>query len=142
MEQDQILLTYVQSHSRAREWTENLLHRIRAVRAARGSKRVDEINKLELEVMGRLYEAEHDTQLTEQVQLVFSDWLNQLVAHYPELNTSELHLCCFLKMGLSTKQIAVLQGIQINSVKEAQKRISQKLNLQDNTDLTTFLKSY
>ena len=142
MDQDQILFTYVQSHSRAREWTENLLNRIRAVRASRGSKRVDEINKLELEVMGRLYEAEHDTQLTEQVQLVYGDWIDQLLEQYPELNTREQHLCCFLKMGLSTKQIAVLQGIQINSVKEAQKRISQKLNLQDYTDLPTFLKSY
>ena len=83
MDQDQLLYTFAQTHSRTREWTEQLLNRIRAVRASRGSKRVDEINKLELEVMGKLYEAQHDTQLEEQINRVYGNWIDQLQSRFP-----------------------------------------------------------
>ena len=142
MDQDQLLYTFAQTHSRTREWTEQLLNRIRAVRASRGSKRIDEINKLELEVMGRLYEAQHDTQLEEQITQVYGSWIDQLQSQFPELTHEEQFLCCYLKMGLSTRQMALLQGIQVNSAKDALKRLGQKLDLTETTDLTTFLKSF
>ena len=142
MDQDQLLYTFAQTHSRTREWTEQLLNRIRAVRASRGSKRIDEINKLELEVMGKLYEAQHDSQLEEQIAQVYGNWIDQLKSQFPELTQEEQFLCCYLKMGLSTRQMALLQGIQVNSIKDALKRLGQKLDLTETIDLTTFIKSF
>lgn len=134
-----LLQTLVHSHSKSKEWTENLLTKIRVVRATRGSKRADEINKLELEIMGRLYEAEHDTTLTEHINALYSGWIKKLIDHYPQLTKEEQILCCYLRMNLSIREVSVLLGIQANSVKMSYSKLKEKLNLPNNTDILTFI---
>ena len=56
---------------------------------------------------------------------------NELTQQYPELTSNNIKLCIYLKMNLSSKEIAVLQYKTIESVKVARSRLRKKLGLTD-----------
>lgn len=61
---------------------------------------------------------------------------------YPNMTPNNLKLCTYLKMNLSTKDIAVLQFTSPESVKVARSRLRKKLKIKDpSTTLNSFLNS-
>jgi tetratricopeptide (TPR) repeat protein len=70
------------------------------------------------------------------------NFLILLQERFPDLSGGELKLCAYLRMNLSTKEIALLQNIEADSVFKARKRLRKKLNIADSeTDLTAFLQA-
>lgn len=74
-----------------------------------------------------------------QVKNVQSDFLNNLKKSYPELNANELKLCAYLRMNLSSKEIAQLFSISVRGVEISRYRLRKKLKLQTHQDLFEFL---
>ncbi len=66
-------------------------------------------------------------------------FFNKLKTEHPSLSPSELKLCSFLKLSLSSKDIALLMGISYESVKMGRYRIRKKLNLSRDINLVTFI---
>ena len=67
----------------------------------------------------------------------------RLLADFPSLSQSEKRLCAFIKLGLNTKEIAVITNLSPNSVRVAKVRLRKRLNLTNNNQtLYDFFRAY
>ena len=53
----------------------------------------------------------------------------------------KVKFCCLLRANLSTKEISVIMGIALRSVDLKKYRLKQKLNLDANSSLTSYILS-
>lgn len=74
--------------------------------------------------------------------IVYENYLKRLGTDYPALTVSDKKLCAYLKMGLSSKDIAPLLNMSFRSVEMSRYRLRKKLNLNRDVNLTEFLQSY
>lgn len=62
---------------------------------------------------------------------IYPEFTTSLLQMFPTLTENELAFCAMLKLQLSTKEIASLMGITLQSVIAQTKRIQKKMALQD-----------
>ncbi|GAA4273070.1 transcriptional regulator [Aquimarina gracilis] len=67
------------------------------------------------------------------------EFYEKLSKSYPNLTSKDLRLCAYLKMNLSSKEIAPLLGISSQSVDVSRHRLRKKLNLDSKDNLTNIL---
>ncbi|MDF2188025.1 triple tyrosine motif-containing protein [Paraflavitalea sp. CAU 1676] len=70
---------------------------------------------------------------------VHSDFLVALKERYPLLTANEIKLCAYLRMNLSTKEIAQLMNISVRGVEISRYRLRKKLQIATETNLFQFL---
>lgn len=73
---------------------------------------------------------------------VHEEFFNQLKLEHPELIPKDLRLCAYIKMDLSTKEIAPLLNISIRGVETQRYRLKQKLELESGISLTDYLLNF
>ena len=67
------------------------------------------------------------------------DFFERLLKEYPSLTPKDLKLCAYLKMNLSTKEIAPLMAISIRGVEIHRYRLRKKLDMDNSDNLSNFL---
>jgi DNA-binding CsgD family transcriptional regulator len=67
------------------------------------------------------------------------DFLKKIKKAYPELTNSDLKVCAYLKLNLSTKEIAQLLNISLRGAEVSRYRIRKKLGVQSEQSLSSFL---
>jgi DNA-binding CsgD family transcriptional regulator len=70
---------------------------------------------------------------------VHGDFLVRLKEKYPTLKPHELKLCAYLRMNLSSKEIARLMSISVRGVEISRYRLRKKLEIPTETNLFQFL---
>ncbi|MBQ4818547.1 triple tyrosine motif-containing protein [Aquimarina sp. MMG016] len=65
--------------------------------------------------------------------------LERIKDEYPDLNHRELRLCAYLKLNLSSKEIAPLMGISYRGVESLRFRLRKKMNLDTSINLTDYI---
>ncbi len=75
----------------------------------------------------------------ENVQPYFFERLQN---HCPKLSSNDLRICAYLKMNLSTKEIAALMNITPKSVRMNKYRLKKKLKLAEDEKITAFLQTF
>ena len=71
---------------------------------------------------------------------VHGEFYERLYEKFPSLTPNELRLCAFLRLNMSSKEIAGLTGQQISSLETARHRLRQKLGISNSeVNLITFL---
>ncbi|WP_300437464.1 LuxR C-terminal-related transcriptional regulator [Christiangramia sp.] len=70
---------------------------------------------------------------------VHEDFFKDLLDRYPKLTSKDLKLCSYLKMNLSSKEIAPLMGISVRGVEVHRYRLRKKMELDSDVNLTKFL---
>ena len=108
------------------------------------SSSADEILKSKISsVIGKISkDVDHDRQwevFETAFDEVHEDFLNRLKSHFPALTPKELRLCAYLRMNISTKEIAPLMNISIRGVEICRYRVRKKLNIERDTNLTSLL---
>jgi tetratricopeptide (TPR) repeat protein len=79
-------------------------------------------------------------EFSQRFQEVHAGFYDKLLQTYPDLSQNELKLCAFLRLNMSTKDIAELTGQQLASIDTARYRLRKKLALSGpETNLVTFL---
>ncbi len=66
---------------------------------------------------------------------VHGDFLKRLREHYPQASPNDLRLCAYLRMNLSTKEIANLLNISVRGVEGSRYRLRKKLGLPGDANL-------
>ncbi len=66
-------------------------------------------------------------------------FMKTLKDNYPDLTASDLRLCAFLRMNLSSKEVAPLLGISVRGVENHRYRLRKRLNLDADSNLTEFI---
>ena len=70
---------------------------------------------------------------------VHSGFLKLLKRKYPHVSPHELKLCAYLRMNLSSKEIAQLENISVRGVEISRYRLRKKLQIPTETNLFDFL---
>ncbi len=70
---------------------------------------------------------------------VHSDFLTALKEKHPSISPNELKLSAYLRMNLSTKEIAQLMNISVRGVEISRYRLRKKLNIPTQTSLFDYL---
>jgi hypothetical protein len=70
---------------------------------------------------------------------VSNDFLKKLKTRYPMLTNSDLKVCAYLQLNLSSKEIAQLMNISVRGVEMSRYRVRKKLNLPQEQSLNEFL---
>lgn len=78
-------------------------------------------------------------QFTMHFDNVHSDFLSLLKNRYPGLSANELKLSAYLRMNLSTKEIAQLMNISVRGVEISRYRLRKKLQIPTEINLFDFL---
>jgi len=74
---------------------------------------------------------------------IHTDFYDKLIRQYPALSESDLRLCAFIKLKMSTKEIADVINHPVNSVKVSRNRLRSKLQIEDSSEsLLYFLAKY
>jgi DNA-binding CsgD family transcriptional regulator len=82
----------------------------------------------------------HDWKVFEKnFNQVHETFLKKLSNQYPQLSHGDLRLAAYLRMNLSTKEIANLSNITQRSVELKRYRLRKKLNLDTHADLNEFM---
>lgn len=87
-------------------------------------------------------EADNDTWKEFELRFnqVHSDFYNKLRILYPDLSPADEKLCAFLRLNMSSKEIAAITQQSVKSVEVARARLRKKLNLTNTTsNLVTHL---
>jgi DNA-binding CsgD family transcriptional regulator len=73
---------------------------------------------------------------------VHTDFYNKLHELHPDLSPADEKLCAFLRLNMSSKEIAAITQQSVKSVEVARARLRKKLNLTNTTsNLVTYLSS-
>lgn len=72
---------------------------------------------------------------------VHQDFIKRVKEKHANLTPKELRLCAYLRMNISTKEIAPLMNISIRGVEISRYRLRTKMNLDRNTNLTEYIMS-
>jgi len=71
-----------------------------------------------------------------------AEFFDKLREKYPELSSNEIKLSAYLKLNLSSKEIALLMNISIKSVEQGRWRLRKKLNLPKESNLVNYIQSF
>jgi len=111
------------------------------------SKTVDPELKNHIHIWLREINKELDTEKQWEVfethfENVHEAFLTRLKTQFPELSPRELKLCAYLRMNISSKEIAVLMNISTRGVEISRYRLRRKLKLTRDENLTDFILTY
>lgn len=70
---------------------------------------------------------------------VHEDFLTRLKTQHPNLTPKELRLCAYLRMNISTKEIAPLMNISVRGVEICRYRVRKKMNIDRDQNLTRMI---
>jgi len=70
---------------------------------------------------------------------VHENYLQKLRKEYPQLSPKDLRMCAYLRMNLSTKEIAPLMNISVRGVEISRYRLRKKFELHRDDNLIEFL---
>jgi len=78
-------------------------------------------------------------QFTLHFDQVHSDFLKKIREKYPQLTNYDQKICAYLRMNLSTKEIATLMNISVRGVEGSRYRLRKKLNINKEVNLVKFI---
>lgn len=78
-------------------------------------------------------------QLTMHFNNVNNEFFNKLKDRYPDLSPNDLKFCAYLRMNLSSKEMAQLMHVTIKAIEVGRYRLRKKLSLQPDINLYEFL---
>lgn len=94
------------------------------------------------EIKGQLRTFDRLTQIERAIATVTSTFCKQLKTAYPVLTSTELHVCAYLRTGLSARQSAELMFVTPRAVEKHRQSIRRKLGMDDRTDLPLWLRDF
>lgn len=99
------------------------------------------ISRIRHEIKRNMEDDDNWERFQDNFNIVYDNYLGTLVAMFPTLKKNDLKLCAYLKMGLSSKEIASLLNTNLRSVETARYRLRKKLGLEGGANLTGFLQA-
>ena len=113
---------------------------MRIKKGANGDGAAAEEFKKMLRILGEENKMDKDwEQFAVHFDKVHSDFLQILKSVYPQLSSHELKLCAYLRMNLSSKEIAQLENISVRGVEISRYRLRKKLHIPTEINLFDFL---
>jgi DNA-binding CsgD family transcriptional regulator len=75
-------------------------------------------------------------------EVVNTNFFDRLQKQYPKLTQNDLKLCAYMRMNLSSKEIAQIMNITLSAINKSRNRLRKKMNLDSNINLTQYMAEY
>ena len=118
------------------------LERIAEYIAEDRNRSLKALSKIRHEIRENIQHDDLWKKFEENFDIVYADFLKRLGEKYPHLSVTDKKMCAYLKMDLSSKEIAPLLNITVRSVEMTRYRIRKKLGLSREDNLTEFLQKF
>jgi len=121
------------------QWLDNFSQKIDSIQ--RGPREQVKLALGELERMVKSnFNIEHDWQKFQQhFNQVHPHFFDTLRSGYPNLTVNDLRLCAYLRMNLTTKEIASIMNIEPQSARMKRYRLKKKMELTEEVDLQVYI---
>jgi hypothetical protein len=106
------------------------------------SKANKRIKHLQIEINQNIEIDNNWTKFQENFDMVYENYLKRLGEKYPILTNNDKRICAYIRMGLSSKDIAPLTNTTFQSVEMNRHRLRKKLNLEREINLSEFLQNF
>nr|WP_304608509.1 triple tyrosine motif-containing protein [Pontibacter anaerobius] len=122
------------------ELLQNISHEVNKLQDAEGNRlperQLKKIQKIILEGMS----SQNDWELFEKsFNETNANYFKKLKEGYPELTPNDMKLCAYLRMNMSSKEIAALLNITVRGVELRRYRLRKKLNMDPEKNLVEFV---
>lgn len=125
------------------EITQNLNKIAASVNETADSRQVmKHIHKMQEQIRQNIEYDNNWKRFAENFDLVYENYLKRLSEQYPKLTISDKKLCAYLKMDLSSKDIAPLLNMSFRSVEMSRYRLRKKMGLERDVNLSEFLQRF
>ncbi|WP_075341542.1 helix-turn-helix transcriptional regulator [Tenacibaculum agarivorans] len=118
---------------------ENIINKLKL------AKKEGELEKNINQVIFELYqqnEINAKMKLIEQnMNLVNSSFFENLTQAHPNMTRLDKEFCSYIKIGLSSKEIAAIRNTTVNTINVAKTRLRKKLNLNSDISILSYLNS-
>ncbi len=81
----------------------------------------------------------HDIFKIQVFDLVHDSFFTNLSNKYPSLTQSDLRYCAYLRLNMTTKEIAKATGVTVKGVEAAKGRLRKKMSIPQDSSIGTFL---
>jgi len=134
------LLEYALSIVEQKEYFERISNDLKKILSEkRPEVRDDKIKNLEVEIRQRMSFADKVEDFNLRTEKMHKDFTGRLVQLFPDLSANDKKLAVFLRLGISSKEIATLLNISPKSVEINRYRLRKKLGLGKGANLTQFI---
>lgn len=104
-----------------------------------GAKNLDDVTKV-VKLINKNLNTTDDWKLFEEAfNNTDKDFIKKLKTNHPNLTSNDLRLCTYLRLNLSSKEIAPLLNISLRSVEVKRYRLRKKMNLPHEASLTNYI---
>ncbi len=103
---------------------------------------LSQLNRMERSIKQNIEQDDNWKRFEENFDLVYENYLKRLNEAYPSLSVSDKKLCAYLKMDLTSKDIAQLMNMTLRSVEMNRYRLRKKLELDRDVNLGEFLQRF
>jgi len=106
---------------------------------ARLVKKIGDIRK---EIKMHMNDDDNWNKFEENFNLIYDNFSQKIMEAFPQLKKSDLKLCVYLRMGLSSKEMASLLNTSVRSIETARYRLRKKLDIDTGSNLTDFIQGF
>ncbi len=106
------------------------------------AKTMKRIQKIQTDISENIEHDDDWQKFSKNFDKVYDDYLKRLKEEFPQLTVGDMRMCAYLKMDLSSKDIASMQNMSVRSVEMSRYRLRQKLGLIHGENLTEFLQDF
>ena len=103
---------------------------------------VKKIGDIRKEIKMHMNDDDNWNKFEENFNLVYDNFSQKIMEAFPQLKKSDLKLCVYLRMGLSSKEMASLLNTSVRSIETARYRLRKKLDIDTGSNLTDFIQSF
>lgn len=119
---------------------ENIITQLGKIESENGSLKI--IKSIRIDLLNQV-ETQRKLSFSEKnISDVNAQLYERLTDKHPNLSKKERELCSYIRLGLSTKEIASLMNTSDNTVYVTKNRLKAKLNLSTNTQVDTYLLNF
>lgn len=86
-------------------------------------------------------EDRHTEEFVKELEKINEDFLQRLMERHPDLTRNEKQLASMLRIELSSREIAILQGVETKTISIARYRLRKRLGLESEANLSEYMKS-
>jgi len=105
------------------------------------SDEVARVSRETVALINSYLEDESDWEKSEEYfNIIYDGLLDKLKRTYPGISKTDLKICVYTKLNLSTKEMADLMNISVRSVEVARWRLRKRLGLPPGEDISTVIK--
>ncbi|WP_157491660.1 hypothetical protein [Flammeovirga sp. SJP92] len=112
---------------------EKVLHQLEGLSGKTEMKK--ELQKIIIELRSQLDTDKKLHTLQGNIQDVNAEFSVRLIEQYPVLTKNDRELCAYMKLGMSSKEIAQLRNTTANAINVAKSRLRKKMGLSHNKEI-------